>query len=221
MYSAAIDAHECRICRIANGGAAQSIHDHAWLEDNNFVAIASIGAMVPGWSLVLPKRHTLNLTSEYPKVEFHDFVQRAIKRIEYCFGPIVLFEHGCQSAESATGCGTAHAHLHLVPLPFPLEGSVSEFDESLNWKSCSLLDLAENVSGSEYLFVADKYSGAKTTGRLALLHTGRSQFFRRVIAGKIGRPSEYDYRSYPQVDVANATTLALSSVMLSELASVA
>lgn len=202
-------ATSCRFCSIVTGPSAAGV-DTPWLEDDHYLAIASVGALVPGWSLVVPKGHAYNLLGDLQDTAFYDFLSNAVKRVESRYGPAVLFEHGGVSADSATSCGTAHAHLHIVPLSFDLAAAVAAEDPSLIWESVELTDLANVVGESEYLFFANRYRGRDTSGFVAKLATGRSQFFRKVIAAQIGCPTEYDYKVFPRLDVAMQTARSLA-----------
>ncbi|MGR4895407.1 HIT family protein [Stenotrophomonas sp. LARHCG68] len=200
----------CRFCSIGAKASTASLVDKPWLEDDHYYAIASIGALVPGWSLIVPKKHSYNLVDHLENADFYKFVEAAVSRIESMYGPVLAFEHGSIAADSATSCGTAHAHLHLVPLSFALADAAVEADSSLAWDTVRLADLAQVVGGNEYLFVADRYNGRETTGLVTTLQAGRSQFFRRIIASHLGCPDEYDYKEFPRLEIAASTAISLS-----------
>lgn len=202
-------ARACRICALASGAPPFHGYDRAWAEDELYFALVSVGALVPGWSLVFPKNHSHNLSRSYSDESLWSFVDRAHAAVERRYGQSVVFEHGSQYEGSQTGCGTSHAHLHIVPLGAGLMEAARNYDPSLQWQPCSAKDIHQKVAGREYLFVADRYRSAATFGNLALLEEGRSQFFRRVIASMLGRPTEFDYRQHPQAELANASTAQL------------
>ena len=203
-------AVSCRFCAIASGAALDPRVDEPWLEDEQHVAIASVGALVPGWSLVVPKSHGYNLASHYKSAEFHRFVQLAVSRIEERYGPVVVFEHGSVEPDSATSCGTAHAHLHLVPVALDLAAAALKGDSTLPWRSALITEVSDAVGDDEYLFVANRYDGEATAGTLTTLAIGRSQFFRRLIASHLGCPDKFDYKQFPNISVAMGTASALS-----------
>lgn len=203
---------ECRICDIASGRYAYGDIDRPWLDTERHMAFMSIGALVEGWSLVVPRAHALNLLDEYKDPAFVSFVRSAISRVESAYGPVVVFEHGGQREGSATSCGTSHAHLHIVPLEFSLQQASAQFDSELQWHPCAVSDVKELTGTQEYLFVADRYEGVYTQGNLCLLREGRSQFFRRVIAHTLGRAHESSYKTHPNLPAAEggAYTLRLA-----------
>ena len=105
----------CRFCGISDRMHGENFNLPI-AESEHFFAMASIGSFVPGWTLVCPKRHYLNLADFYETAEFVEFSSRVGSAVVQAYGaPVVAFEHGCRHAGSLTGCGTDHAHLHLVP----------------------------------------------------------------------------------------------------------
>lgn len=201
----------CRLCSIAKGMPEGRPVDQAWLTDENYAAFVSVGAMVLGWSLVAPKRHELNLSAFYRDKGFWQFVDRAVGIVEETYGRTVIFEHGAFHANSLTSCGTAHAHLHIVPLTFSLSQKAIAFDPGLEWEKCFVNEVATRAAGREYLYVADKYSSARSQGWLSILKGEVSQYFRRVIAQELGRFNEFDYKLHPQTDIADASAEMLAS----------
>ncbi|GAB3359102.1 HIT family protein [Lysobacter tyrosinilyticus] len=205
---AELSAQCCRLCAISRGDRSLGVIDQPWLESDKYMAFVSVGALVDGWTLIAPKEHTLNLSARYGDAEFEKFVRATIAVVEESYGAAVVFEHGGQEEASKTSCGTSHAHLHIVPLAFPLSARARDFDPALTWVECSAAGLEAIVGAREYLFVSDSYR-ADGCGHVAILAEGRSQFFRRVIADELGRPQEFDYRIYPQLDVAERSARQL------------
>lgn len=198
-------AHACRFCSLSRSTHERASVDEPWLQTADYVAIASIGALVPGWSLILPKEHVLNMAEMVVRPDFLQITSEVVASIEAHYGPCAVFEHGSICEDSATSCGTAHAHLHVVPLDASLTRLAATFDDSLVWQSCSFTELKAITSGSEYLFAADRFAGKNTSGCVTILQQGTSQFFRRVIAQYLGRYDEFSYKSHPQLDTALET----------------
>ncbi|HEN8735872.1 TPA: hypothetical protein U8207_004320 [Pseudomonas putida] len=195
---------ECRFCGFLSGGKHMpkaSMVDTPWLADGDYAAFVSIGALVPGWTLIVPKVHGINLTQDYQCAPFWRFAAQVSSTLAVKYGRFSVFEHGAYSADSATSCGTAHAHLHLVPLSFSLFDESRLFAPEMVWEECLAAEIANVSNGREYLFVADEFNGAKTRGHISFLHSEVSQFFRRVIATKLGRPAEYDYKTNAHLEV--------------------
>lgn len=202
----------CRFCSIAKGEVTKGSADSPWMETKEYMALVSIGALVQGWSLVVPREHTLNMAKHLACESTHQFIASAVQRLERQFGSVAIFEHGCAIEESITSCGVGHAHLHLVPLGFDLLLAARGFDQSIDWKECVVGEIEETVDGREYLFVANRYCGKFTKGLVAILDEGVSQFFRKVIAEKLGRAQQYSYREYPEIPTVVETLRILSSI---------
>jgi hypothetical protein len=179
------------------------------MEELDYFAIPSIGAIVEGWSLICPRSHDLNLAKHYSAPDFIQFVSKAVRRVMAAYGFVSVFEHGAQYSFSRTSCGTDHAHLHVLPLPFSLEFAAIEFGSSYEWLTCTPSEIEYAVNGREYLYVADRYDGENTKGRLAILQSGVSQFFRKVIAQQFGMAERYNYKLFPFTEVAARSYLEM------------
>lgn len=190
----------CRFCTLLAG--ASDDFDSTWLSEPGYRAMVSVGAMVPGWTLICPVEHIVNLSEKFKSGDFWRFSATAAQVLEEHYGSCAFFEHGSASEESITGCGVGHAHAHLVPLNFSLEAEARNSSPQLAWHYCSASEIATLSMGQEYLFVAKKFSGAETVGSLAILQEPTSQFFRRLIAHRLGIGDLYNYKKYPMLDIA-------------------
>lgn len=57
---------ECRFCGIANGRDNSLWSENAKVaESENYFAISSIGALVEGWTLIVPKKHCCSMKTVY------------------------------------------------------------------------------------------------------------------------------------------------------------
>jgi len=124
----------CRFCRFFSDKKKRTGIDVPWLSNDYYTAMISIGALVPGWSLVCPIEHQINLSNHYKKTEFWDFVTEVVNGIRFRYGDVRLFEHGAYTQDSVTGCGTGHAHLHIVPLNFSLIKESLLHDSEKKWR---------------------------------------------------------------------------------------
>lgn len=196
-------ADRCRFCEFLSNDGGTDPWDRPWLTDGRYSAVVSVGALTPGWSLVCPIEHKLNLSEEYGNDDFWRFTARVVFRLASLYGVgVACFEHGPSAPGSQIGCGTDHAHLHVVPLDFDLSAGVAQFDSSIDWRECAVSEIARFVGGKEYMFLATAFEGGDTRGYLAVLEEGRSQFFRRVIAKKLGIEAQYDYKKHPRLQIA-------------------
>ena len=207
----------CRFCDIFSDGTATQEIDHPWLADSKYVAIVSVGALVPGWSLISPIAHATNMSPSFNDLEFWSFASKAENILRNRYGKVCIFEHGAQFSGSQTGCGTDHAHLHMVPLDFSLSQEAIRFGPALVWKTCSISEIAFHASGREYLFVADNFRGQETIGLLCILETPVSQYFRKVIATRNGMSDFYNYRHFPMLEIAASSAAQLNADVTASL----
>lgn len=190
----------CRFCGIANGCDNERKPENAKIaEGENYFAISSIGALVEGWTLVVPKKHCCSMKAIYSDAEFTTFMNRLVSALAACYGPVIAFEHGPNREGSDTSCGTDHAHIHLVPYHSLLE-ILNNMD--LEWKVCCASQVDSFVGGNEYLFYCEP--GEKwddPIGCVHILKTPISQFFRRVIAEDLGIFDKFNYKTNPDTSL--------------------
>jgi diadenosine tetraphosphate (Ap4A) HIT family hydrolase len=89
--------------------------------------LPSLGPLVPGHALLLPREHVTSLARLNDSVAFGEITSRAdewAQKIASIGETPLMFEHGTPSDDNTHGgCGICHCHLHLVPLPH-VEGAV-------------------------------------------------------------------------------------------------
>jgi diadenosine tetraphosphate (Ap4A) HIT family hydrolase len=188
---------DCRFCsRLSEGGPATA-SETILFESANFVAWPSVGALVPGWVLIVPKRHALALAhlKDTELKELEELRQRVASQLS-ALGEVIAFEHGPHREGQEVGCGVDHAHLHLVPTRAEILASTRELFEPIDWRPVTSLSSARASlrSGLAYLYVEDQ------TGRrwLASHPEVPSQLIRRVIAAHLGRAEDYSWRRNPE-----------------------
>jgi diadenosine tetraphosphate (Ap4A) HIT family hydrolase len=202
----------CRFCSIVSGEYTFPIVDAPLADSEFFVATASIGSFIEGWTLIIPKEHCLSMSSYYAKTELFDFVNNFIPTIMKTYGSLIAFEHGSNCECSLTSCGTSHAHLHLVPFAGTLYPELQK--SNLEWVRCRASEIEEIRNNNEYLFYAELNNNTKwqdPLGYVHLLKEPKSQFFRRLLANYYGNPDIFDYKLFPFIDTAKKTYLKLSN----------
>jgi ATP adenylyltransferase len=201
----------CKFCNIVKGKYNHEKIDKPFYECNNYFSVASIGALIEGWTLVVPKEHQLSMKLVYEDSVFLEFVNKIIPILSEKYGPLIAFEHGANKEGSITACGTDHAHLHIVPYT---ESLIMDLDNSnLNWINCDATEIKNNVGNEEYLFyyeLGNKKKWEEPVGKLHILEKPISQFFRHLIAQKIGKPEEFNYKKFPNYSIAEHTQENLS-----------
>ncbi|HEX4463469.1 MAG TPA: HIT domain-containing protein [Solirubrobacterales bacterium] len=199
--------HACRFCDHLEAGTSESLNWRVVAETDRLVAVPSVGALVPGWLLLIPKTHALNLAEfaagTWATLE-HE-IETIARRWEAVFGPLTWFEHGPVRPGTPTGCSIDHAHLHLVPLGSMdlLQPTKAQFPELSIAKVENFCTSLRTVVDSDFPYLYLRTPDAKSW--LAMDSRIPSQAFRAVIANEQGRPDEYDWKRFPQRSVTQKT----------------
>jgi ATP adenylyltransferase len=196
----------CRFCDYLERGPDDFEQWAIVAETEHLVAVPSVGPLVPGWLLVLPKEHVLSfgaVATDRLAVLMAD-VYRIAEHWQDSFGPLTWFEHGPTEDRSSVGCGVDHAHLHLVPAgQLDLLAGARELFPYLAFREVSGPEAASIpvALGHSYLYLRTE------NGRswLAASQDIPSQAFRRVIAHQQGRPDQYDWKAFQRLDAVEAT----------------
>lgn len=202
----------CRFCRIA-AGEAQRAEDAPVFESPNYVVVPSVGSLVPGWLLVVPRRHQLNFSRLYRDPEASAMRRAVVGEVSDTFGgPVRMFEHGVGFSGSLTGCGVDHAHLHVFPLSSRLAELVAANpNPAREWTPLLSTRVHSEADGGEYLLFSDDAGADDPACRFSRLDSPESQYFRRLIASAIGLDAQYNYRRYEHPAIASETVLRLEA----------
>ena len=184
-----------RFAWVANGAlqGPNPLCDVAVLNSSEAVVIPTVGAIVPNWVLVIPRRPVLSLSTL--SHEQRSGVVQLGEHAASIMGSLddaVFFEHGPLTSNSPIGCGVDQAHLHVINSDMDFVTSALN-DEDVAWRSASSVDAWQALCGSEYYFLRARAGTFVGTPRVRI-----SQFFRRHIAQAAGVPEQWDYRRWPQ-----------------------
>jgi hypothetical protein len=139
-------------------------------------------------------------------LELSAFKREIWKRLEAVYGKVAAFEHGPCAPGRQAGCGVDHAHIHLLPLSLNLSEAVLD----VQWTRGSWLDCTGAYARDlDYLFIEQPFG----VGHIAMSAQFGGQILRKAIATRLGKPNEFDWREFPQVQIIENTiaTLALST----------
>ena len=209
MTNLMLQSPDCRFCQILDGRTFNGEADLPFDENSDYVSMASIGALIEGWSLVVPRKHCLSLRDYYGTTAFSHFVQEVVQRVELVYGPSVIFEHGANHCGSLTSCGTDHAHLHVVPQQFPLAMMLDESGIGA-WRQIPASEICSQALNSEYLFFSVNSEADDPVGFFKKIDQPSSQFFRKAIAQAIGKADVADYKKHTFLDVSINTRQRLA-----------
>jgi len=190
---------------------------HPWdsvIEDGaGYSVVPTKGALVPGWLLVVGKKHLL-CSAALGGGDFEDFasgVYRARRMVESMFGAATLFENGPSKEAMSIGCGIDHVHMHVVPLRFSLTEAARRMYPSLvDWQPCGGLEQLRRTHrvGTPYIYIEEPNSAPL----FAIPRKHSSQMLRRVIAREVGRRDSWDYSRYDGAANAERTLVALRPI---------
>lgn len=193
----------CRMCDLTTGPSGQrDVHDRPVASSVYFEAIPSLGSLVPGWILVVPRAHRLSL-SDCSAEEFDDLVvlQAELEsRLSRAFGVVPLvFEHGAAMPGSLVGCGVDHAHLHLVPFESNIRRKAADLAPGLSWSrhNGGVRAIASDLSPRPYIYLRD----ADLTEWVIDGPSLPSQLMRRAIAGVLDPTPIWNWRDNPGTEV--------------------
>lgn len=207
------DDNKCRFCKIASGAYFKSKIDNPILQTDSYIVIPSIGAFITGWAMIVPKEHSLNLSDHYLSDEFNELFLSVKLLMEQKFGSVIVFEHGSVNENSVMGCGVDHSHLHIVPFKQSISAEAPFKNE--DWIPCNMSDIKGIVGDREYLFFRDVGSSENTpnAGLLNIPKKTESQFFRKILASKVGLEHISDYKRFDFYDNTVLTSSILSEVL--------
>jgi ATP adenylyltransferase len=181
---------------------SKEFYNEILFESESFIVIPTLGSLVEGWLLIVPKNEYLSLQcidSDSLLSELEELSQSVGEFVVKEFGYVTMFEHGAVQPKSTVGCGVDFAHLHLVPINFNLLEGVEKFlDIKYEWKKVSSLKDAIKTSekGTEYLFLTDHLGNSLITQSEKI----QSQLFRKVIAYFLEVPEKFDWKKFHETE---------------------
>ncbi len=205
------NCNDCRFCSIQKGIKTFDTIDTPIMETDKFFLLSSIGSLVEGWTMVIPKNHCYSMKEFYTQPEFQQFVNDSVSKLSniYKDKKIIAFEHGANKFGSLTACGTNHAHIHLVPIDSSL---LDDIQKHLSFDKISIDEISNHISDNEYLLYIDIEKTLNSSpAHIHILEKPISQFFRKIIAEKLGNPEKYNYKEYLNKEISEATIKAFKS----------
>lgn len=186
----------CRFCSIIkNQEKIYGEIDTVFLESEKFFSLVSIGAFIKGWTLLITKEHKYNLKKNYEEEAFYEYLTKHISYIRKSMqwsDQIIVFEHGANTCNSETACGTNHAHLHILPFK---DSILSEIKPKKSWVKCQWSEVPSIVGNKEYLLYCEKPENReKASVFVHIVEVPESQFFRKIIFKKSDLKGSYSYK---------------------------
>ena len=194
VSSRAASSSQCVLC--SSIAEPRFAWDQPVLESKSFVAVPSLGSLVAGWLLIVPRRHFISTGAFQLDLleELLEFKEEVCSRLSAHYGEICAFEHGPSAVKRQVGCGVDDAHIHVVPLNCDLVEAAKPYVPDVEWRQAQWSDCRRAVAQRlDYLFVEQPVG----RGRIAVAEEFGSQIFRRAIDSIIGRPEEFNWRTHP------------------------
>lgn len=194
--------HTCKFCSVFD--LAEAPCDRPIFRTPNFIVAPTIGALVPGWMLIVSTTHFVSAGAlpHDALVELRDTIDTVATAMRQSNKPAAIFEHGPVCENTVVGCGIDHCHVHVVPLEFNLYSQAAQpsREAGIRWKPAADITATKDYhdAGHPYLYIEE--NGLCRIGTSANLP---SQFFRRVIASQQGRPDEFDWKRHADVTPAH------------------
>ena len=174
--------------------------DTPLLETDNFWVFPGLGQIEEGYTLIATLDHYIGLgaapTQLYPELE--QVIARVVEAMSSLWRAPLLFEHGAISDNvhgRGGGC-IVHAHLHVMPTAADIIPDLRRDFEGRRIEDLEELQ-QQRARGIAYFFVQTN------SGERWLFDVPRavpSQYIRRLVAGKVGRPERADWGAYLGID---------------------
>lgn len=182
------NSEDCPFCRIGTGINLIARHDTILWEGKHLRLIPTVGPLVRGHVMIVPKSHSLGSLSEPDDVqtEIGSLLRHLAKICENIGEPPLFGEHG-EGTQPGRPC-IAHTHVHILP-------GLSHLVERLAARLPPMLD---EMPASYIIYGrVGLEMRCDATGR-------RSQYFRKSIADAIGLDT-WDYAAFPNSVVLEET----------------
>jgi len=173
-------------------------YNHVLFETDNFTVKPSLGSIVEGWLLIVPKEHYISLGSIVnPKLfdELNQLIEEIGFIVQKEYGKYVVFENGSFCTNKLVGCGVDYAHLHFVPTDLDLIKEIEQrFNIKYKWERVSGIDSSVSFIKNEkpYLYFRNQQNESYITSDNNI----PSQLFRKAIAESMSVGEQYDWKIY-------------------------
>lgn len=174
-------------------------------ETSNFVVMPSIGSLMPGYLLVVPKLHVLSfghLPSELD-AELQSILATLVEWHSSTFSTkSIFFEHGSVSFTKRGGSCTDHAHLHIVPVPKSVDLVAGMYRDFSTRCVADLAALRAQVESDLPYLLLRHHDGSVY---VADAPHAKSQHLRRDLVHQLGLGEVWDWSVFPGAEHILAT----------------
>ena len=205
MKKKLICSDKCRFCEIFKSKEQLGKIDTPIIKYEKYIAIVSLGAFIPGWTLIIPKGHIFSMKEAYFDLDFIDIANEMLVKLNKVYNSkCIILEHGANHEGSITACGTNHAHLHILPYDKSLLFDMKQ--DGKEWIECKIVDVKKIVGDNEYWLYGENIDEIQNANVfLHIISNPESQYFRKILAKKEGFLKQYDYKKYDFLEIAEET----------------
>lgn len=172
--------------------------DNIIFQTDKFFVVPSLGQIVEGYLLICTIEHYLGI-AHLPEDYFTELekVKRKVRRVvTKTYTSPLFFEHGPVNQAKKGGCCVDHAHLHVVPVQVDIKDDIED-NFSLE-EVQDLSNLKEFAKKDTPYFYYENQEEEKY--KIPLSSPVPSQYLRRLISAKIGKPEIWNWKQHPEIE---------------------
>lgn len=157
-------------------------------ETANFVVKLTVGALVRGYLLIIPKRHIINMSqlNNSEMVEYKALINKYRKLFYEIYHKYpIFFEHG-SGTDINSSASISHAHLHIINYNFLNEKDI------ITKLNMNKIDNFKHLERS-YIY----YISTDNKEYITFNYDKKSQLMRYLIAKDLKVPQKYNWKLYP------------------------
>lgn len=206
--------NNCRLCWAISNLGQKYISNKILLSTQNYLIIPALGALIPGYLLLLSKAHWRAVATLEEK-----YLCDLEAQLSILLGQLIkmnpewiIFEQGSTKDYGIKGCCIEHMHLHFLPLKFDLANKLSKMLSVPLESISSLNDIRTkcNEYPCNYIFVRNP-NGDKFILRPEVYP---SQYVRQIIASHLNKDLLWDWKYHFHEDNNILTIDALTKAKL-------
>lgn len=180
-------------------------------ESKYFVVFPSVGSLVPGHILVVPKRHTTAMA--YLDEKEISSLNAIVKILSDILGGvydknIICLEHGAIKLTDSTGICVDHAHFHLVPTNLPILKQINLKMNKIKLQELSKLQTMCN----EYILVSQGIENFF----FSVVDNIPSQFLRKIVFDGENLSGHWNWREDQRISLMQQTIHDISQYMFED-----
>ncbi len=207
-----VGKEDCKVCVFLQ--SEEYVHKNRNIfETKNFVVQASVGALLPGYLVILPKRHVVSIArlNKEEQLEFKVLMKSVRELLKAIYGvEPILWENGMKNTEANKIINLRlHATIHMCPIEIDIYNELRKIGFDLEF--CEYEDISK-YADTQYVFVLNNKGDTQildTQDLFFSIHT-----IRKLICGKINLPEEaWDMRKFKFYENIDYTRKHISEIL--------